>query len=103
MQLKIQKLTPTAKIPRYMSKHASCVDLYSDEAVTIEPGSRALVGTGIKLEIPEGYEGQVISRSGIAINDGVFVLNAPGIIDSDYRGEIKIILQNLGEKPFEIR
>lgn len=92
-------------LPQYMSKGASGVDLPAavDEEIELEPGSIALVPTGIHLEIPCGYEGQVRPRSGLAAKYGITVLNSPGTIDSDYRGEIKVVLINLGEKPFRIR
>jgi dUTP pyrophosphatase len=69
----------------------------------LAPMERALVPTGIAVSIPEGYEGEVRPRSGLAVNAGVTVLNAPGTIDADYRGEVKVILINLGNTPFEIR
>ncbi len=78
------------------------VDLRASESLTIPPGGRTPVGTGIRLEIPEGYECQVRPRSGLALKHGVTVLNAPGTIDSDYRGEVRVILVNLGEEPFRI-
>ena len=74
-----------------------------DLELVISPGGRSLVPTGLCLEIPEGFEVQVRPRSGLAIKHGVTVLNAPGTIDADYRGEVKIILANLGEEPFTIR
>jgi len=69
----------------------------------LHPGKRALVPTGIRVAIPEGYEGQVRARSGLAIKHGIAMVNAPGTIDADYRGELSVILINLGEEPFEIR
>lgn len=74
-----------------------------EEDIVIEPGDRALVPTGLKLEIPDGYEVQVRPRSGLAWKHGVTVLNAPGTIDSDYRGEVKVILVNLGTEPYVVR
>lgn len=74
----------------------------SMEKAIIPPGGRLSVGTGIRLEIPAGYECQVRPRSGLALKHGVTVLNAPGTIDADYRGEVRVILVNLGENPFEI-
>jgi dUTP pyrophosphatase len=73
----------------------------SDDVI-VEPGKWALVPTGIKIALPEGTEGQIRPRSGLAVKNGVTLLNAPGTIDADYRGEVKIILINLGEKPFRI-
>jgi len=74
-----------------------------DAAVELAPGERALVPTGLALAIPEGFEGQVRPRSGLALRHGIVLPNAPGTIDSDYRGEVKVILQNLGDAPFTIR
>src|SRR5262249_20077444 len=74
----------------------------ADAPLTLAPGSRALVPTGFVFEIPAGYEGQVRPRSGLAFKHGITCLNTPGTIDSDYRGEVKVLLINLGEEPFEI-
>jgi len=71
--------------------------------VTLEPGAREAIPTGLALAIPRGYEGQVRARSGIALRHGIACVNAPGTIDSDYRGEVKVILGNLGTEPFKIR
>jgi dUTP pyrophosphatase len=92
-------------IPQYHSPGASGLDLVASppDDITIAPGKRELVPTGIFLEIPEGFEAQVRPRSGLAIKHGVTVLNTPGTIDSDYRGEVKVILVNLGEKEFIVR
>ncbi len=76
--------------------------LAGDTPMTIPPGARALVPTGLEMEIPAGFEGQVRPRSGLAAKSGVTILNAPGTIDSDYRGEVKVILVNLGDAPFEV-
>lgn len=94
----------TKEAPVYKSSEAAGADICAslDHPLVIEPGKRALVDTGIFLEIPEGYEGQVRPRSGLAARFGVTVLNTPGTIDSDYRGEIKVILINFGEEPFKI-
>jgi len=77
-------------------------DLVASEAVRLAPGERTLVGTGLSLAIPQGHAGFVLPRSGIAVRDGVTVLNAPGLIDSGYRGEIKVALINHGSEDFEI-
>ncbi len=81
------------------------MDLYADveNDVIIKPGEIALIPTGIAIELPPGYEAQIRPRSGLAINHGITILNSPGTIDSDYRGEIKIILINLGKKEFVIK
>ncbi len=91
-------------LPEYMSEGASGMDLRAavDGRVEIPPGEIALVPTGIAVAIPSGYEGQVRPRSGLALRSGILVLNTPGTIDSDYRGEIGIILANLGREPFRI-
>lgn len=92
-------------VPQYTSAHASGADIQAliEAPLTLHPGERALVPTGIILEIPEGYEAQVRPRSGLAIRHGITVLNSPGTIDADYRGEVKIILINMGQEPFTIQ
>lgn len=94
-------------LPAYQSDGAAGLDLVAAlgarETIEIAPGARALIPTGLSLELPTGYEGQVRPRSGLALKHGVTVLNSPGTIDSDYRGEVKVILINLGEAPFAIR
>ncbi len=91
-------------LPTYASTGSAGADLYAllETPVTIGPGERCLIQTGIRLQIPEGYEGQVRPRSGLAVKHGVTVANAPGTIDSDYRGEIKVILVNLSDKPYTV-
>ncbi len=93
--------------PAYATVDAAGMDLSAaveDGApVTLAPGERAAIPTGIQLAIPQGYEGQVRPRSGLALKNAVTVLNAPGTIDADYRGEVKVILVNLGTAPFEIK
>ncbi len=93
--------------PAYQSELAAGLDLLAaieeGETVMLAPGSRALIPTGIAMELPAGYEGQVRPRSGLALRHGVTVLNSPGTIDADYRGEVKILLINLGNEPFAIR
>jgi dUTP pyrophosphatase len=95
---------PGATIPSYQSQGASGADICAllEEPVTLQPGDTKLITTGIALEIPEGFEAQIRPRSGLAINHGITLLNTPGTIDSDYRGEIKIIVSNLGKKDFVI-
>jgi dUTP pyrophosphatase len=92
-------------LPVYQSIHASGADLKADisEEIVIAPMKRACVPTGLRLMIPSGYEAQVRPRSGLALKNGVTVLNTPGTIDADYRGEVKVILVNLGEEDFTIR
>ncbi len=91
-------------LPRYMSNGASGMDLCAavSESTEIAPGGVALVPTGLAVAIPPGFEGQIRSRSGLALKHGVFVLNGPGSIDSDYRGEVGIIVANLGAESFRI-
>ena len=95
------------QLPTYHSEDAAGLDLVAAlEAgadVVLEPGGRALIPTGFAIELPKGYEAQVRPRSGLALNFGVTVLNSPGTIDADYRGEIGVILINLGSHPFEIK
>jgi dUTP pyrophosphatase len=94
-------------LPAYQSAHAAGLDLFAaipaDAPVTIAPGGRVIIPTGIAVALPHGHEGQIRPRSGIAIRHGVTVLNSPGTVDADYRGEIQVILVNLGTESFEIR
>jgi dUTP pyrophosphatase len=94
-------------LPAYQTAGAAGLDLQAaldvQSPMILAPGARALVPTGLILELPLGYEAQVRPRSGLALNSGVTVLNSPGTIDSDYRGEVRVILANLGQAPFEIR
>lgn len=94
-------------LPAYQSKGAAGVDLVAaldaHHPLTLAPGARALVPTGLVIELPWGYEAQVRPRSGLALRHGITVLNSPGTIDSDYRGEVQVVLINLGGAPFEIR
>jgi dUTP pyrophosphatase len=90
-------------LPRYASEDAVGLDVAAAEELTLRPGQRHAVATGFAIEIPRGYEVQVRPRSGLAMKHGITCLNTPGTIDSDYRGEVKVILVNLGQEPFEIR
>lgn len=91
-------------LPAYATAQSAGMDLEAaiDAPITLKPGERALVATGLAIALPEGYEAQVRPRSGLAAKNGVTVMNAPGTIDADYRGEIKVILGNLGTEPFTI-
>jgi dUTP pyrophosphatase len=89
-------------LPAYATPGAAGADLAAAEDATIAPGGVHAVATGIAIAIPEGYEGQVRPRSGLALKHGVTVLNAPGTIDADYRGEVKVILINHGPEPFKV-
>jgi len=92
-------------LPRRATPGSAGYDLCAavDAALLLAPGERALVPTGFAIAVPEGYEAQVRPRSGLALRHGIVLPNAPGTIDSDYRGEVKVILQNLGDAPFTIR
>lgn len=97
-------LTEGASVPEYRSAGAAGADLraFIDSPILLAPGERTAVPTGLRIAIPEGYEAQVRSRSGLALGKGLICLNSPGTIDSDYRGEIKVILANLGMQTAEI-
>ncbi len=98
------KLDPGATLPAYQSAGAAGADVCArlDAPLVLAPGGRTLVPTGLFLEIPDGYEAQIRPRSGLAIRHGITLLNTPGTIDADYRGELKIILANLGTEPVSI-
>jgi dUTP pyrophosphatase len=90
-------------LPSYATDGAAGMDLRSSEDIRLLPGERAAVRTGLYVEIPRGWEGQVRPRSGLALKYGVTLLNSPGTIDSDYRGEIRVILVNLGRETFTVK
>jgi dUTP pyrophosphatase len=90
-------------LPARATEHAAGLDVVAAEDVTLAPGQRHAVATGFSIAIPEGYEVQVRPRSGLALKHGITCLNTPGTIDCDYRGEVKVILANLGSEPFEVR
>jgi dUTP pyrophosphatase len=104
-KVRFQKLRPGALVPKYMSAGAAGLDLASaaDEPITVAAGARVAVPTGLAFEIPQGFEGQVRPRSGLARKVGLTVVNAPGTIDSDYRGEVQVLLINLGDAPHVIQ
>lgn len=93
-------------LPEYASAGAAGLDLYAalpaEQSVTLAPGARALIPTGFALALPEGFEAQVRSRSGLALKHGITVLNSPGTVDADYRGEVGVILWNGGDAPFTV-
>lgn len=89
-------------VPAYATAGAAGMDIVAAESLTLSPGARAAVATGFAIAIPDGYEVQVRPRSGLALKHGITCLNTPGTIDSDYRGEVKVILINLGKAPFDI-
>ena len=100
MNIKVKKLKPGATVPTMGSKFAAGADLYSaeDEDVVIGPGETKFIGTGLAMEIPEGYVGLVYARSGLACKRGLAPANKVGVVDSDYRGEIKVALHNHGKE-----
>ena len=102
--LQVRRLRPDAVVPRYMTELAAGMDLTAalDDVIILAPGARAAISTGLSFAIPAGYEGQVRPRSGLARDRGVTVLNAPGTIDADYRGEVQVLLVNLGQDPARI-
>ncbi len=107
MNVKIKRINPDFSdlpLPSYQTKGSAGMDLTAaiDKSITLAAGSTSLVPTGLAMALPEGFECQVRSRSGLAAKYGIFALNAPGTIDSDYRGEIKVILSNFGSEPFVI-
>lgn len=107
IQVAIQRLPgqEDMALPRYMTAAAAGMDLHAAVMgeIIIPPGERYLVPTGIAVALPDGFEAQIRPRSGLAVNNGVTLLNAPGTIDADYRGEIKIIMINHGQTPFTVR
>jgi len=92
-------------LPGHMTSHSAGMDLYADlvEDVVLSPGERTLVPTGIAIALPDGYEAQIRPRSGLALKHGISLVNSPGTIDADYRGEISVIVINHGSEPFVIR
>ena len=104
MQIRIQRIHPAASLPSYAHGPAedAGMDLCAVEEVTLEPGLPRLVPTGLVVELPAGYEGQVRPRSGLALRHAIGMPNAPGTIDPGYRGEIRVILINLGREPYTI-
>jgi dUTP pyrophosphatase len=105
IQIKQLERGRSASLPQYMTQGASGMDLFAclEEEITLIPGQRKLIPTGISVAIPEGFEGQVRPRSGLAIRNGIGVVNGPGTIDADYRGEIGVLLINFGNEPFTVR
>ena len=102
MKVKFQRINQSAELPTYAHPGDAGMDIRSIEELTIEPGARALVHTGLVMVLPPGYEAQVRPRSGLALKNGVTVLNTPGTIDEGYRGEIGVILANFGSEPFKV-
>ena len=105
IKIQIKKLSNEVLTPKYETSGSSGMDVaaYTEQAIIINPGEKALIPTGFSLCVPQGYEVQIRPRSGLAAKKGVTVLNTPGTIDSDYRGEIKVILINLGKEVFSVK
>jgi dUTP pyrophosphatase len=102
IDLPIQKLRPEAVVPARAYAGDAGLDLAACEALELAPGERALVGTGLAVAIPDGHAGFVQPRSGLAAKHGITIVNTPGLVDSGYRGELKIILLNTGREPFAV-
>ncbi len=104
VKINFKKLSPLAVLPHYATAHAAGMDLCAalEKPAKLKPGEIRLIPTGLAAEIPQGYEGQVRPRSGLALKYGISIVNAPGTIDADYRGEIGVILINLGPKAFTV-
>ena len=102
LAVRVKRISPDAVIPTMGHPGDAAFDLYSVADIELKPGERAAVPTGLIVEIPPGFEGQIRPRSGLALKDGVTVLNSPGTIDSGYRGEVKTTIINLGQEIFRI-
>lgn len=102
VEVKVEKIDPDVQLPTYAHPTDAGADIYSNETITIESGETKIIHTGIKVAIPVGYEIQVRPRSGLSLKSGLRIANAPGTIDSDYREEIGVIIQNTGNEPYTI-
>ena len=102
MKVLFRRIDPAAKLPEYAHPGDAGMDVFSVEDVVLPPGGRALVRTGLVMQLPPDAEAQVRPRSGLALKHGVTVLNAPGTIDAGYRGEVGVILANFGDAPFVV-
>jgi dUTP pyrophosphatase len=104
LEVRVKRVRGGARLPRYQTPGSAGMDLHAAvrAPVTIEPGGRAMIGTGLAFAIPAGWEGQVRPRSGLAAKHGVTVINSPGTIDSDFRGEVGVVLVNHGREPFVV-
>jgi dUTP pyrophosphatase len=103
LEIKIRRLDKSLPLPVYQTEGSSGLDLYASRDCVLASGDFETIPTGVALEIPGGYEGEVRARSGLASKFGIGILNSPGTIDSDYRGEIKVILFNIGKEDFKIK
>ena len=101
-QLPVRKVRPDAVLPSRAYDGDAGLDLSAAEAVVLAPGQRAVVGTGLAVAVPEGHAGFVQPRSGLAAKHGITIVNAPGLVDSGYRGEVKVVLLNTGDQPFAV-
>lgn len=104
MNIQIKKLKPNATLPSYQTAQAAGMDLHAclDESVTLAPGERKMIPTGLAITLPVGYEAQIRARSGMSIKHGITMVNGIGTVDADYRGEIGVLVINLGQEAFEI-
>lgn len=104
-KVQFKKLRPDAVVPKYMTAGAAGLDLTAaiDAPIELQPGDRRLIGIGLAVAIPPGFEGSVRPRSGLAIKHGITLVNAPGTVDSDYRGELAVIVINHGREPFVVK
>jgi dUTP pyrophosphatase len=105
LEVRVKRLRSQAELPRYQTPGSAGMDLHAcvEAPVAIAPGTRAMIGTGLAFAIPKGWEGQVRPRSGLAAKHGVTVINSPGTIDSDYRGEVGVVLVNHGSETFTVK
>ena len=103
LRLKVLPHGEGLPLPAYQTPGSAGMDLHAAESLTLAPMARAAVGTGLSIAVPMGFEAQIRPRSGLAFRHGISVPNAPGTIDADYRGELKVLLINLGSAPFEVR
>jgi dUTP diphosphatase len=103
IELPLKRLDPSIALPSYAREDDAGLDLRAAHDAALEPGGRALIGTGLAVAIPAGFAGFVLPRSGLALSHGVTVLNAPGLVDAGYRGELKVLLINHGAAPVAIR
>ncbi|MFH1637802.1 MAG: dUTP diphosphatase [Candidatus Woesearchaeota archaeon] len=102
VKVKIHKMSDKAVLPQYQTDESAGVDLHAAESCIVKKGERRLISTGLRFALPKGYEGHVRPRSGLAVKHGISVLNTPGTLDSDYRGELMVLLINHGEKDFKV-
>lgn len=102
VRVSVRRIRPGARLPQYMTDGAAGMDLFAalDTPCTLTPGARCLIPTGLALALPPGYEGQVRPRSGLALRHGIALVNSPGTIDCDYRGELQVIVINLGSEDY---